>query len=273
MSIDWSAFDGFNRPTEQRSWDGVIDWTAAIEAQLGADRAALAQQRDASDQLLRDLDGDPSARDWTAFLLLRRDREEDWSDWLAQLIEDSTTGQFAWTLLGAVEHRRVDSYIKPAVHREVPYEGHRADLVIEWADASYTHIEVKVGDMNLAKTLGTAERMEKRFGSDRTRRSDVVLLLPSQCEAWALECVRQPTLPGRVHLLTWIDVARALRRALPQSGGESIHWRVWAHAFCGAVEQDLLGMRAGREPGQWARSLTFMGLSTAALMFNAGGDH
>jgi hypothetical protein len=272
MSIDWSAFDGFRRPLEQRSWAGVIAWTSAIEAKLGADRSALEQERRWSDQLLLDLDGDPSARDWTSFLPLRRDREEDWSDWLAQLIEDSSTGRFGWALLGAIERRPADSYVGPAVHREFPYEGYRADLVIEWRDHSYTHVEVKVGDPGLGKTLGTAQKMAKRFGRDRTR-SDVVLLLPEQRGAWEAECRKQPQMDDRVKALDWNGVARALRGSLPHRAGESIHWRVWAHAFCGAVEQDLLRMRSGREPGEWARSLTFHGLDTAAKLFRPNGDH
>lgn len=272
MSKDWSAFDGFKRPIEPRSWSAVMAWTSAFEAQLGAERSALAQQRVSSDQLLHDLGGDPSAGDWTLFRPLRRDREEDWSDWLAQLIEDSSTGRFAWALLGAIEGRRIDSYVEPAVHREVLYEGYRADLVIEWRDASYTHIEVKVGDLDLGKTLGTAQKVAKRFERDRTRRSDAVLLMPSQLEAWRLECNRQPEPRDRVRPLTWFHVARALRSALSQGAGESIHWRVWAHTFCGAVEQDLLGMRSGRKPGEWARSLTFQGLATAAKLFAPNGD-
>lgn len=250
----------------------VIAWTSAVEAQLGADRSALEQQRSSSDQLLHDLDGDPSARDWTSFRTLRREREEDWSDWLAQLIEDAKTGRFASFLLGSIEHRSAPSdYLAAEVHREVPHEGYRADLVIEWTDDSYTHIEVKVGDPDLGKTLGTAEQMEKRFGSDR-RRSDVVLLLPGQRGAWEAECRTQPQMEDRVKALDWSGVARALRGALPKGAGESTHWRVWAHAFCGAVEQDLLGMRSGREPGDWARSLTFQGLATAARLFTPNGD-
>ncbi len=274
MSKNWSAFDEFSRPIEQRSWQAVNDWTFALVAQLGADRSALAQQRGSSDQLLHDLDGDPTARDWTSFLPLRRDREEDWSDWLAQLIKDSTTGRFAWALLGAVERRHVDSYVEPTVHREVLYDGYRADLVIEWNgnDRSYTHIEVKVGDQDLGKTLETARKMAKRFGRDLTRRSDAVLLMPSQLEAWELECNVQPEMRKRVNCLTWVHVARALRSALPQSAGESIHWRVWAHAFCGAVEQDLLGMRSGLDAWKWAQSLTIQRLDTAAKLFTPDGD-
>jgi len=274
MSIAWAVFDAFRRPVETRSmsWTGVIEWSAAIERLLGEERNALGRRRASSDRLLQDLEGDPSARDWTSFLPLRREREEDWSDWLAQLFDESNTGLFAHTLLGVIERRQPESYVRPTVHREVLYEGYRADLVVEWADASYTHIEVKVGDPNLDKTLETAHRMEERFGRHLARRSDAVLLLPSQVDAWDRACVHTEAMRERVHCLTWLHVAVALRRALPRLAGESIRWRVWAHAFCGAIEQDLLGMRAGVEPHLWAGSLSFQNLQVAATLLGADGD-
>jgi hypothetical protein len=254
------------------SWTGVIEWTAAIERLLGEERSDLGRRRASSDRLLHDLEGDPSARDWTSFLPLRREREEDWSDWLAQLLDESTTGLFAHTLLGVIERRQAESYVRPVVHREVLHDGYRADLVVVWADASYTHIEVKVGDPNLAKTLETAHRMEQRFRRNLAHRSDAVLLLPPQVDAWDSACGLTPGMRERVHCLTWLHVAVALRRALPRSIGESIRWRVWAHAFCGAIEQDLLGMRSGVEPHQWARSLSFQNLQVAATLLGADGD-
>ena len=137
------------------------------------------------------------------------------------------------------------------------YEGYRADLVIVWTDASYTHVEVKVGDPSLAKTLETALKMAQRYGRALQRRSDIVLLLPSRRDAWQTECGCQLGMRERVHCLTWLDIARALRKALPMEAGESLRWRVWAHAFCGAVEQDLLRLRSGADPHQWASSLAF----------------
>src|SRR6476646_7374272 len=98
MSVRWSVFEAFRRPAEQRSWSGAAAWTSAIEARVGIHRDALARLRRSWDNSLVDLGGDPSARDWTSFRPLRRDREEDWSDWLAQLIEDSRTGRFALAL-------------------------------------------------------------------------------------------------------------------------------------------------------------------------------
>jgi hypothetical protein len=262
---DWSIFNGFVPPHQVRSWTVADAWAAEIETLLGAERAVVLRGRQQSDTLLRDLGGDPSARDWTAFRLLRREREEDWSDWLAQLIEDSVTGHFAWSWLGQLERRAQHAYLADTVHREVSHEGCRADLVIEWLDDTYTHIEVKVGDPNLAKTRETSQKMAMRFGGHR-RRSDVVLLLTSQRDAWAHACGNDAEMGKRVQLRCWSDVARALRCALPASIQEQTGWRMWAHAFCGAIEQDLMYIRADSDPESWVRRLNLSSLAAAAQL-------
>ena len=101
VTPDWSVFDAFTRPNESWSWAAVDEWTAAFDRQLDATRARVARLRKASDKVLSDLGGDPTRTDWTTFRPLRREREEDWSDWLAQFIEDSEHGWFSWSLLGA----------------------------------------------------------------------------------------------------------------------------------------------------------------------------
>lgn len=134
MSIDWSAFDGFRRPAppmRQWTWAGVGSWQKTLEAGLKVRRADLAERRREWDAALRDLDrGDPSAVDRTSFRVLRLEREEDWSDWLAELIEDSKAGSFAERFFGGA---RADSFAIKQVHREVScYEGWRADIIVEW---------------------------------------------------------------------------------------------------------------------------------------------
>src|SRR5688572_7128514 len=87
MPARWDIFDNFRAPTHRRSvtWNASREWASAIETQLGVERPLLERARAHWDALLADLGGDPSATDWTTFRMLRREREEDWSDWLAQL--------------------------------------------------------------------------------------------------------------------------------------------------------------------------------------------
>lgn len=230
-------------------------------------RADLAARRQEWDAALRELDlRDPSAVDRTSFRMLRLAREEDWSDWLAQLIEDSKTGSFAKRFFGGAPG---DSFAIKQVRREIStHEGWRADIVIEWKDSSYTHLEVKVGDSSVEKTLDTAEAIQRRFQGQR-RRGDFILFLPEQCDDWDQRCRQNSNLGSRISALTWIDAARAFRLALRQ-GGESPAWRVWAHAFCGTIEQKLLRIPAGESAGEWAQRLRFSRLAVATELLRTG---
>lgn len=244
----------------QWTWADIGSWQETLEAGLKVRRGDLAECRREWDAALRDLGlHDPSAVDRTSFRMLRLDREEDWSNWLAQLIEDSQTGSFAERLFGRAP---ADSFVIKQVHREVPsHEGWRADIIVEWKDSSYTHVEVKIGDQNLDKTFDTAVAMQKRFHGQR-QRGDFILLPPEQCDDWDQKCRLSPDLGKRISALTWIDAARAFRFAL-REGGESPAWRVWAHTFCGAIEQKLLRIPADENPAEWVSRLRFSRLTIA----------
>jgi hypothetical protein len=269
--MDWSAFDGFQRPAppvRYWTWAGVGLWQEIFEAGLKVSRDDLAECRREWDAALCDLNlGDPSAVDRTSFRVLRLEREEDWSDWLAHLIEDSKAGSFSARFFGGDPK---DSFMIKQVHREVSHEGCRADIIVEWRDASYTHVEVKVGDPNLGKTLETAMSIQQRFHGQR-RRGDFILLLPEQLDDWDQVCRHTPGLGKRVSARTWIDAARALRLALRESE-ESPAWRVWAHTFCGAIEQKLLRIPAGKNPVEWAVHLRLSRLAIARELLQPGGD-
>src|SRR5262245_36240265 len=116
--MDWSVFDGFRRPAppmRRWTWTGVASWQSTLEAGLHAWRAELAERRQEWDEAMRDL-RDPSAVDRTSFRMLRLEREEDWSNWLAQLLEDSSAGSFAKRLFRASQ---ADSFAIKQVCREL----------------------------------------------------------------------------------------------------------------------------------------------------------
>src|SRR5262245_22810372 len=161
---DWTIFETFVRPVQIPSWDVPLRLSDSVKGALAKQQSVFAAERRRWDSLLGELGGDPNARDWSSFRMLRRDREEDWSDWLAQLLEESHDGRFARALFSDVDGQRPLDYSVRALHREVPEDGVRSDIVIEWRSGDYTHVEVKVGDPDLDKTLETARAMEKRFG-------------------------------------------------------------------------------------------------------------
>ena len=188
------------------------------------------------DNKLKKYGGDPSNHNWNKFRPLRLSREEDWSDWLIYLISESKTGNFSKLLL-SYEEFSMDDFSEPLISdREVSSEGHRADIVLQWKNLQFSHIEVKIGDEHLGKTYGTATRMRKFYNAQKKNWNDYILLLESQLPDW--ESLSE-TKKYYIHSITWDDVALAIRQSLFNSS-ESVTWKVWAYSFLGAIEQRLL---------------------------------
>jgi hypothetical protein len=182
---------------------------------------------------LESLGGDPTFINWTRFRPLQMKREEDWSDWLAHLIENSKTGYFSQALFGLAT---LGDKPRMIVDRETEKDGHRADLVIKCGNRSHVHVEVKIGDPNLEKTYETARKMRNKYHADLASWADFILLLESQVAQWKeIKDVGKEIIP----YITWENVAVALRASLLLSD-EPIPWKSWAYAFLGAIEQILL---------------------------------
>lgn len=188
------------------------------------------------DTKLREIGGEPRYRDWNDFRPLRLGKEEDWSDWFFYLILSSRSGYFSKLIFNLEGFSQEDYCNAVDKWREASSEGYRCDILINWANRSFTHLEVKTGDPNLEKTAATALAMRKRFQRHNERWFDAILLMGYQLPAW--EDIRSK-LPVNISTITWEDVALALRKSLLY-GKEDISWRVWARTFLGAVEQKLL---------------------------------
>ena len=144
----------------------------------------------------------------------------------------------ARSLFGSVDADPGEFASPQCVEREVPYQGYRADLVIHWRCGWSTHVEVKTGDEDLAKTFRTGEKMMAKFGAARNGWTHFVLLLSPQLESW-MEVAQVSSSDLTVGAVTWDDVCVAIRRAL--LGHELVTWKAWAWAFLGAIEQKLIG--------------------------------
>jgi hypothetical protein len=188
------------------------------------------------DERLGDLGGDPAREDWSRFRPLRLTREEDWSDWLAHLLEHSRSGRFsARFFTGSV--REAARWRVDRAEREVVADEYRADLIVRFANGDWVHLEVKVGDRDLAKTLNTGDALQRY--EPRKRLHDFLLLPEADMRASANKLSLRGALE-EVEVRTWHDVARALRVSITETDLEPLVWRAWAAAFLGAVEQLLL---------------------------------
>jgi len=258
--IEWECFEEWNAASnvakERMSWDALETWNLSFyrkelgpswkvfdEIQQAYSKVVLDRQGELTKLLtqwnrrLKKLGGDPTYFDWRKFRPLRLTREEDWSDWLGFLIEKSEGGVFSHYLFGDSDHRSIDYESPIRVMREVASSGYRADLIVEWKNQILTHIEIKVGDPNLAKTFITSRVMRSHFKKDPEHWRNCLLILPDQIPAWDRLDHHVPGEPG-IKVLTWEEVAIVLRRAITVEN--SISWQSWAYAFLGAIEQHLV---------------------------------
>jgi len=244
-------------------WSSANALAAAARAFAAPEQSDLERVLASWDDALHALGRDPSRRDWLSFRPLRLGREEDWSDWLAHLLQTSSTGVFAHALLGT-RGEDAEKYASPEVVRErvvvrlqdVGGE-RRADLVIGWKNGAASQIEVKVGDEELEKTFETVRLIRKTRPPTVVWR-DFILLQESALPMWAEvaeRCARDyPEI--KIEPLTWRQVAVALRRSLLAERARDLVWCVWAYSFCGAIEQRILGLPRVGSHGQ--RSLAYV---------------
>jgi len=240
---DWSFLKTFNSAGIEPGFNP--DWTIfdvlikkvheLLEEQWVRDAAIVA----AWDERLRDYGGDPCHRDWDKFRPLRLEREEDWSDWLAHLLENSRTGKLAWEIFqNAIETKQAD-LAEPEVQREfsTPDGTRRADLLIEWKNGLVTHIEVKIWDENFEKTFETAKKLRLKL----PKLTNFILIPKESLPKWRdIEGKQAQDSAVTISTITWNNVAVALRKDL-WVGKEDISWMAWAYSFFGAIEQKLLG--------------------------------
>lgn len=254
------VFDNYSAGIGDRSMeDDWMDiepwWDAYIEARAD-DVAELEQILGKSNALWErrggPFDADPLSADLGQALQsgdpLNPGVEEDWSDWLAQLLR-TDSGEFHRELFG-------DAFTAPP--RQVEREAHHpkpggtdryADL-LSMHDSGGISIEVKIGDTNLKKTIDTTDLIEdQNYGEWRH-----YLLLPED-DLWAVhesfgdEIVTDDGERGvitseeseDIELLYWSDVSRALRTVLLTENGQSPHWIASAYLFCTQIEQKRLG--------------------------------
>ncbi|MCK5856124.1 MAG: hypothetical protein KAG64_01465 [Bacteroidales bacterium] len=232
---DWEWFEN-----DSNDWSSFGQLNSLFKAAINKRNEEYLLLLEQWNQKLSYLGGDPTNSDWSSFRPLRLAREEDWADWLAYLIEKSSTGYFAESVF-KIEGFQQNDYAKPAkVLREVSdiTSGYRADIIIEWNKIKQTHFEIKIGDPNLLKTFQASESFQKCFNVSDNDWSNYILLLPNQVSDW-LRIIELNDTNQQVSYLTWKQITITLRQSLFKD--ENIVWKVWAYSFIGIIEQKLLG--------------------------------
>lgn len=240
---DWQIFEGMFQkaePLKAYSWAEVnSEWESSFDELLNELKAEHLRLLKLSNRSLKIFGGDPSSKDWSTFRPLRLSREEDWADWLIQLFQSSESGSFAFHLFNREDSLK-QKYIRPLkTRRELTDKSlrYRADIIINWEEEEWTHIEVKIGDSNLKKTYPTSEVFRNQFGVSVQNWKNYILLLDEQLSDW--ENVSSNNNDDIIiESITWTDIAIALRKSI--HADESLTWKVWAYSFLGAIEQSLL---------------------------------
>lgn len=244
----WDFLNSFFCPTDSRMtqrWQAADDLFAAARPLVSEQLSRILALADEWDCQLQYLGGDPIFQNWESFRPMRLSREEDWTDWLSHLCSEST-GPFLSILFDLERTPKV----LEARREELSSSGaRRADLVLVCDEGAAFHIEVKVADRNFAKTPETARAMKAKFehhcGSNGHWR-DYILLPDTDIELWAATLgnlqQKDASFAKTMGVLPWSRVDTAIRMSL-WSKSEGVSWSTWAAAFCGNIEQKLLGFR------------------------------
>lgn len=181
---------------------------------------------------------------------LQPSREEDWSQWLAQLL--CPFAELVTELFGAdVDHApddvwREDQLLNPNGKTRF------ADILVCYDDRGFS-VEVKIADEGYRKTTDTVGLIEQQYdGREWTH----VLLLPKSKTDRLRAILNTPIETdddGRLYLdsnesepiavLHWEDVTESLRSILRRDAAVDDHWTASAYLFCALVEQQILGFK------------------------------
>jgi hypothetical protein len=268
-SWQWTKRWTANRLGTAPTWTVVIALKKEAEEALRPCSQEYQRLNQRWQHKLQALCGKFTRADWARFRPLRLSREEDWSDWLAWLLENSATGLLARTVFAGCMGCNCRSFRLPRVEREVPTEDRkrRADIVIEWDGGQDTQIEVKVGDEEFEKTFETCRGV--RAMKPENAWYDTILIPDGSKGAWDA-VAEEHAEENSITVVLWGDIARGLRKCLWEER-ESIFWRVWAWAFCCAIEDRLLHLERPDLSKAGINQLVMASRWTELLAPNAGG--
>lgn len=268
----WTTLDGWwetcyraAAPESLDSGAAIVDdtlWPEWDNLDIWWDDYKTVQQRDFVElrNLIMDLDEkwessnsrfdtDPLHAEWTdqanSTVPLRTSQEENWSHWLASLLEASS-GEFTKHLFGDDVDDLPISVEREAYLPEPNGSDRFADILVFYEDQAIS-IEVKQDDTAYKKTLHTATLVEQHHDYDWQH----VLLVPAHYTPNVSRAFPdlsydggQPEIRARhshpIQLFYWRDVSRALRTVLLSEQEQDPHWEASAYLLCTLIEQRVM---------------------------------
>jgi hypothetical protein len=227
------------------SWQAADDLLrAAKQADRSAD-GALAESLASSNRTFDPL-ADPLAIEFRAHRWLSSEREEAYSDWFGWILEQIGDARRMLRLLGVRDRRllRACAAEKPVINREFKIPDGRPDLVVEFGQRLLVIVEVKTKGFN---RVAVRDQLAKyaRWIPDPRNPPQRTLCYFVAVEFGEFDCPSPfEPLPWRDLTLRMREQAREwIRASKSRSPDRSDLVRAaMTLAFCGAVEQNLLGL-------------------------------
>jgi len=235
--------DGAFRPPAQFvSWQSADDLLRVAQAADRSARDSLAKSLSISNRAFAPL-ADPLAIEFRAHRWLSSEREETYSDWLAWVLEQIEDADRVLKLLGVRDSEllRKCASEKPVVNRELGIPDGRTDLVVEFGRRLLVIVEIKTKSFD-----GEAVRDQlKRYTRWIQERPQPTRCYFAAVDFEGFDC------PSTFEPLPWLELTLRMReqalawiRASKKQGGNGsdLIRAAMTLAFCGAVEQNLLGL-------------------------------
>lgn len=247
-----------NRERLTRQWSDLETWWDCYTESGHLTAVKLANTLEQSTEKWRDADGpfdtDPLNAHATNERFLRGPlqprREEDWSQWLAQLLRPSA--EFVAELFGTDVDNAPDEVWREDQLLNSDGKTRFADILVCYDNRGFS-VEVKIADEGYRKTTHTAGLVEQQYDD---REWTHTLLLPMSKMDRLKEILNATIAVGddarpylesseseSIEVLYWEDVTESLRSILRRGAAVDDHWAANAYLFCALVEQRILGFK------------------------------
>jgi hypothetical protein len=226
-------------------WEAADDLLRVAKSADRAGRGYLAESLTKSNRTFHPM-ADPLSVNFGAHRWLSSEREESYSDWFAWILEQIGDVGRILNLLGAKNEALVRECAseRPAIDREFPMPDGRLDLAIKSGGRTLAIVEIKTKPFDIVAVRGQLERYALWIQTERQP------LQPVHCCFVAAD-LREFECPVAFEPLEWRELTLRMREQAcewiraskeePRNGSDLVR-AAMTLAFCGAVEQNLLGL-------------------------------